>query len=222
MKCLTTRNAMWAVSLMLSALLVVGPAWSQAGGKGPGAKVEVGPSGAPSGAPVATPTTAPAAKPGRTGDVVKRPTPRNPFLQPGASAPVDVHVKPPVGTLPVGPKPPTTPDVVKTEPPPPAPSFQLAGIVQSGGYLKALLLVGTDVATVKVGDRVQGYRVTSIDLTSRQVTVMMKKTAFRVKLPRETPYGTAKAEAPSKGSGGPSQGAPLPPPPAPAPAGSGK
>lgn len=221
MTCLTTRSAKWALCLALSALLVSGPAWSQGGGKGPGAKVEVGPSGAP-GAPAAAPTTAPAAKPARTSDVVKRPTPRNPFLQPGANAPIVVR--------PVGPQSGTKPPVqkvpqprVEPAPPPPEPTFQLAGIVQSGGYLKAMLIVGTDVATVKVGDRVQGYQVTSIDMTARQVTVTMKNTAFRVKLPRETPYGTAKpSENPSKGSGGPPQGAPLPPPPAPAPAGPGK
>ena len=222
MRCLTTRTAMWAAGLALSALLVAGPSWSQGGGKGPGAKVEVGPSGAPSAAPAvpaASPSAAPATKPVAA---TKRPTPRNPFVVPGSNQPA-----PPVP----GPKGPSQPIVVGDKtvkptpptPPVPPPTFTLAGIVQSNGYLKAMLVVGSkDVATVKVGDKIQGYRVSSIDLTSRQVTVMMRNTAFRVKLPRETPYGTAKADAPSKGSGGPPQGAPLPPPPAPAPAGPGK
>lgn len=210
------RIASLVVCLAVAVLLVSVPVWSQ-DGKGPGTRVEVGPSGAPA-SPQAAPSAAPSARPA---EATKRPQARNPFVPPGASAPAVV----PSGA----PKPPPTAGPKEGEkkrpaakPLPPQPTFQLAGIVQSAGFLKAMFVVGTDVQTVKVGDKVQGYTVKTIDVKNRQVIVTMESTAFRLKLPRDTPYGSKSEASPGKGSGGPTQGAPLPPPPAPAPAESDK
>jgi len=101
----------------------------------------------------------------------------------------------------------------------PAPTFELAGILSGGGEVRALLVGGSTNIEAKVGDVVQGYKVTSINPATREVIVTMSNHAFKVQLPKETPYGReAGGGQPKGGGGGGGHHGPLPPPPAPAPA----
>ncbi len=97
------------------------------------------------------------------------------------------------------------------------PPFTLAGIVSGGGELKALLITGKGNTEARVGDSVDGYKVTSINLKTREVVVQMSDHAFKVQLPQDTPYGQGKG--PGGAPAAPAANGPLPPPPAPAPAG---
>jgi hypothetical protein len=197
-------------------------------------EVQVGPPGSTPVAPGTQPAPAasPAAAENPLGPPIKRVLRRNPFVPPsmsGAGPSTASTPQTPVG--PTGPPRPTA-TTARPAPPPPEikpdpPTFALVGIVTSRGFVRALLVTETGPREVRVGDTVQGFRVTAIDLDAREVTVQMKKHSWKVGLPKDTPYGSGGAPA-SGGSpggqppsgpppGGPPAGGPgpLPPPPAP-------
>jgi hypothetical protein len=112
---------------------------------------------------------------------------RNPFVPPMTGA-VDRQVPTPhQGATDDGgrarvPHPPNAGNPVSHEAAVPAPPFSLAGIVQSPNGTQALL--GDKVSrTVTVGDVVQGYRVTQIDIDGRAVTVDRQHHAFKLLMP---------------------------------------
>lgn len=113
------------------------------------------------------------------------------------------------------------------EPEPEAPSFTLAGIFKMGGLTTALLMTESGPVEAHVGQSVGGYKVTSINEATRQVVVEVKNHAFRVSLPKDSPYGTSGAGGSKSGGAPPPKGdagapaggsgsGPLPPPPPPA------
>jgi len=84
--------------------------------------------------------------------------------------------------------------------------------------LKALLITDKGNTEARVGDTVDGFKVTSINLQTREVVVQMNDHAFKVQLPQDSPYGMGKGAAGAPAAA-PAANGPLPPPPAPAPAG---
>lgn len=207
--------------------------------------------GQPAAAPAAAaPSAAPSADPQKPeqgldagGPPAKRVLKRNPFVPPTAGAAVAPVTQAPSGPAAEGGK---KPEGGKAKPQPEeeapeAPGFTLAGIFISGGHPTALLTTQAGVVEARVGDTVEGYQVKSINLVSRQVVVEIKKHAFRISLPKDTPYGGASGAqgsggaAPSSGggdsssgegsgssSGGNKGGSALPPPPPPPSGGGGK
>ncbi len=187
-------------------------------------KPGVAPSGAPGNAPGAP---APAATQGASstdlgGPPTKRVLKRNPFVpittRYALQAESSSERSQPKTPASQGKKPAAQVEAV----PVPMPEFALMGIFTAHGWPAALITTPLGKATVRVGDVVQGYKVTKIDLGSRQVLVEMRKHAFRLSMPRYTPKGLEAGGGGSKG-GAPQTGEgssmPMPSPPAPAPGG---
>lgn len=202
-------------------------------------EVQVGqPAASPAAAPSAVPSASPE-KPDNTlnagGPPAKRVLKRNPFVPPTAGAAAATLQTPSTappetngGKKPEGGKKPTP---AVEEEAPEAPGFTLAGIFISAGHPTALLTTQAGVVEARVGDTVEGYKVKAINLVSRQVIVEVRKHAFRISLPKDSPYGGSGAQgsggaAPSSGggssesgdgsgssSGGNKGGSALPPPP---------
>jgi hypothetical protein len=178
--------------------------------------VHIGQPAAAPGAKPGAPGAPGAAAPGMDAPPAKRILKRNPFVPPTAGMGTTPSANPTPqhtaqggeGTKGSKGGPKATPTPVAIEPP----QFTLAGIFSSGGFPTALIMTPYGPVEARVGQTVQGYRVSSINLTSRQVIVQMKNHAFRVSLPKDTPYG--KAGAGGGGSAPPAGGGrPLPPPP---------
>lgn len=173
--------------------------------------------GQPAASPAAAPSAAPSAAPEKPesgleagGPPAKRVLKRNPFVPPtggaaAATAPTAPSTPAPAadgGKKPEGGK--VKPQV--EEEAPEAPGFTLAGIFISGGHPTALLTTQAGVVEARVGDTVEGYKVKTINLVSRQVIVELRKHAFRISLPKDGPYGSGSSGVEGSGGGGSSSG----------------
>jgi len=210
----------------------VGAALAQGGQHAVTGEVNVGKGGqsSPAGkaSPAATSTPGATSSAPAPGPPQNRTLKRNPFVPPsGQGAAIQAQLaakakaeKNKAGSKDKGKRP--GPEVAGSPPPPPTPPpFTLAGIISGGGELKALLITGKGSTEARVGDTVDGFKVTSINLHTREVVVQMGDHAFKVQLPQDSPYGMGKAPSGAP-SAAPAASGPLPPPPAPAPAGAHK